>query len=299
MRIAILHQDLEWAEEELQRLMNKKGAESILFDIRNVNIDDLRNFDLVLNRVYASVANRNYLDNVKVLELLKKLESEGVRCLNSYETSLCDYSKFFASQKMNEKCVRNPKTVLIKGIEEVDKAKEYAGKLGYPLIVKRDMGGRGKDVYKVDIEEEMILAITNIFSEKLNGGYGGCVILQEFMKSVRDHDCRIAIVNGQYAFSYKRSLICEGKKDEPWMASVSRGSVQGDYIPSQEEIDIALESTNSIGATFNEVDMVFTENGPAIIENNPTPNYIKEDDPPLVEKAVDMILKELTLTVNN
>ncbi|MBU0461202.1 MAG: hypothetical protein KJ574_01310, partial [Nanoarchaeota archaeon] len=71
--IAILHQDLEWTEQEIQRQFVKRDIHAELFDVRETSICDLCDFEAVLNRVYASVANRNFLHNLKTLEMLKAL----------------------------------------------------------------------------------------------------------------------------------------------------------------------------------------------------------------------------------
>ncbi len=57
-KFAILHQDLEWAEQTLQRYIVLKGHEAILVDLNDADNVDFTLFDVVLNRVYASVANR-------------------------------------------------------------------------------------------------------------------------------------------------------------------------------------------------------------------------------------------------
>ena len=98
------------------------------------------------------------------------------------------------------------------------------------------------------------------------------------------------MLNNRFVFSFRRSLISTDENDEPWLASVSRGSRKEHYEPSEEEIELAKRATNSIGAFYNEVDMVFTKKGLAIIENNPTPNYVCGQDEGKVNAAVDMLV---------
>ena len=94
MKVVILHHDLEFAEKKMAEVFTQKGCETLLIDVRNAQLLDFEGVDLVLNRVYASVANRDHSAISKALELLQNLEEDGVYCLNSQFTSFYDYSKY-------------------------------------------------------------------------------------------------------------------------------------------------------------------------------------------------------------
>ena len=79
---------LEWDAEQASFIRRVYGKD----------INDPEGYDLVLNRVYASVANRNSRDVETTLELMRSLESRGVLCLNSYSSCRADYSKAFACE---------------------------------------------------------------------------------------------------------------------------------------------------------------------------------------------------------
>lgn len=290
MKIAILHQDLEWSEEEMKRIFESKGLTCDLFNISQVSIDELENYDLVLNRVYASVANRNYNDNLRTLKLLEEIEKKGVLCINSYITTKVDYSKYYSSVVLEEHRVRTPKTLFINNINDYEKVLEFSKIYSFPLIVKRDMGGRGIDVHKVDNYDELKEIVYHMLSDEYKKSYDAGIVIQEYLKNNRGYDCRIAIVNGKFAFAFKRYLIPDKEGDEAWLASVSRGSKKEYYEPSQAEIEVAMKATKAIGAMYNEVDMTFTDEGIAIIENNPTPNYFKDVDNEKLESGVVEIL---------
>lgn len=292
MKVGILHHDLEWAEKEMGRLLSEKGFEVIYSDVRDSNHDDLFDCDCVLNRIYASVGNRDCKSNVKVLELLKELEDKKIYCLNSYLATLNDYSKSKSSEVMNKNNIANPRTIFVGSVEEDrENILDFAKDEGYPLIIKRDMGGRGKDVLKVENEEELFFSLGKVFAD--GDGYNQGFVVQAFARNVRGYDCRIAIVDGEFAFSFKRSLIGVSEDDELWLASVSRGSKKEGYDPSEEEIELAKKATGAINAVFNEVDLTFTKEGFVIIENNPTPNYMEGQDEEKISGAVDLIVKKI------
>lgn len=293
MKIAILHQDLEWPEKELKRQFEKRNVSVDFVDISSASVAELKRYDLVLNRIYASVANRNYKDNLRTLSLLADLEKEGVFCLNSYQTSLADYSKFASAELMKKNNVLTPETVLINNKTPLSEVLGISENFGFPLILKRDMGGRGKNVFLVNDESDLKNIYEKIFSEEFLANYSGNYVIQKFIKSVKPFDTRVAIVNGEFAFSFSRTLISE-KSDEPlWLASLSKGSTRIERVATEEEIDLAMRATKSIGALFNEVDITYGEDGPVIIENNPTPNYNEGEDEERVACAVDLIIKIL------
>lgn len=274
MKIAILHHDLEWSEKEFKRQFGEKGIQTDLFDVRKTSLKKLLNYkpDLVMNRVYASVANRDWKSNLKTLDLLKDLEKNKIECINSYLTTKADYSKFFAYKLMKNEGIPTPETCFINNKIDIDKAIEFSSLYGFPLILKRDIGGRGKDLTRVENKKELLKKLEIKFSpesiEKYNGGH----VIQQFIKSNREHDARIVIINNKFIHSYGRLLISKNG-EEPWLASYSKGSKLIKYCAGEDEKIIAKRATKSINALFNEVDITFTENEPIIIENNPTPQH--------------------------
>lgn len=293
MRVAILHHDLEFAEKKIAEVFKEKGHDSYLIDVRSAKPSDFENTDLVLNRVYASVANRDYQSIKKTLELLKELEEKGIECLNSYRTSVFDYDKYLSSVAMTEAGIQNPQTILIDENKDTKETAEYLVKeLGFPIIIKRNIGGRGKDVSRVSTAEEIVINLEDKFMTSKEEGYLGGFIAQEFAKTNRDHDCRLGVINGDVVFSYSRSLIASNSEDK-WLASTSNGSTEGIYEAEDIEKKMGIKASNSIGAQFNELDIMFTDEGPTIIENNPTPNYFDEiDDHKRIEQFVYVILNK-------
>ena len=293
MRIAILHQDLEWAEQKMQGLFQERGAQATLHDVRrpvDATIDDLIGIDLVMNRVYASVANRNFRDNLTTLSLLAALEARGIPCLNSHATTQADYSKMHAAYLLHEAGVDTPGTHKVAGRDDIPSAISFARDHGYPIIVKPDMGGRGRQVQLVKDRR----ALTSALEEGLaDEQYGAPYIVQEFIPSVRDIDCRLAVVDGEFAFSYSRTLISRNG-EAPWLSSWCNGSKIGLYSPSPEEIAVAIRASAAIGSLFNEMDLCFSAKGPVIIENNPTPQFLEGDSDDLqrLTTAVDLIMQK-------
>ena len=182
----------------------------------------------------------------------------------------------------------------VAGSIDIPSAIEFAGEQSYPIIVKPDMGGRGKNVQRVTNAAGLVSALEEGLADDQ---YRAPYIVQEFIPSVRPIDCRIAIVDGQLAFSYSRTLTSRNG-EAPWLASTTNGSQEGPYSPKSNEIAVAIQSSAAIGALFNEMDVCFSAEGPVIIENNPTPNYIEGDSDDLqrLTTAVDLIMQKYDMS---
>ena len=294
MKIAILHHDLENSERILRDLLEKRDIKVKMLDIRNTEIGDFEGVDVVLNRVYASVANRDFASNEKALILLKQLEDREIRCVNSLLTSFYDYSKFDTYKVMSDNNILTPRTVFISKREEIEKiAKEAIEELGLPIIVKRNSGGRAKDLFRADTEEKIIEILESRFDLAEEEDYRGGFILQNLIKSNKNFDTRIGGVGGEVAFSYGRKLISD-ESGEKWFSSVSKGSERMSFEASEEDKRIAIQASNLIGAEYNVVDIMFSEEGPVVIENNPTPNYVNNDEQDIfrMNKFIDTLLEE-------
>jgi len=300
-KIAILHQELEDQERKMEYLFEKEKNKVQYVDIRKTNLRELKEFDLVINRVFASVANRNYLDNIKTLKLLKKLEEKGVSCINSYYTTKCDYSKYFSYKEMRKNNIKTPKTFFIKDKNRIEKALDFAQKNSFkknkPIVLKRNIGGRGKDIHLIESKEKL----ENILLEKLENkeNYQGGYILQEYIESILPYDYRISTINGKIIYSITRSFIKDEESGKEWISSMSLGSEEKIINPPEEIKKLAIEATKTIKGFFNDVDIIVGEEGPYIIENNPTPNFAKRRiESNKEEEVLSKLIEEISLLKN-
>ncbi len=265
MKVVILHEDLEWAEKEMAEQLRDRGIQARLYDVRNTSVDDILDYEpsFVLNRVYASVANRNYPALVLTLDLLGGLESKNVSVINSLVTTRADYFKDVAVRMDKESGLLVPTTRIFRNLDD---ALGITEELGYPIIAKRNTGGRAVDLAKIDNFQQLKSFVKGMKR------YGGEYILQEFLHSSYPYDFRVTVINNEIAFAYNRTLVAKGD-ETPWLASVSNGSKRVVCSVSTEISDVAIRAAASIGAFFDSLDLVVTSDGVAIIEHNPTPNY--------------------------
>jgi RimK family alpha-L-glutamate ligase len=296
MNIGILVQDLEDQEKEIQLELERKGISSEIIDVRKTNLEYLSKKDLILNRVFASVANRDYKDNLKTLDYLEKLEEKGTRCVNSFFTTLCDYNKYFSSKVMKDNGVINPETFLVQNESHLVKAKnffkEYGEKRNQPVVFKRNMGGRGKEIFLISNKKELEKKVLESLSNKdYNAGY----ILQEFIKSDLPYDYRISVIGEKIVYSMTRSFIDSGDGNS-WISSMTLGSKETLVDAPEKVKEAAIKATKSIGAFFNDVDIIVKDDVPYIIENNPTPNFAKRKE---ASKKKELVIKNLVEEIKN
>jgi glutathione synthase/RimK-type ligase-like ATP-grasp enzyme len=297
MKIAILHHDLEPTETRIKDLFESREISIDLVDIRDANFDNLKDCNIVINRVYSSIASVDYASVMKTLKLLKKLEKEDVVCLNSFAASVCDYSKYDLFKILSSNNVMTPPTLFVGSEENIPFVVQVAvSQFKFPIVVKRNCGGRAEDISRVYNADELEHELYKKFKRAHEVKYGAGFIIQPFIKSIRSYDCRIGVVNESFCFSFKRNFVGHLSK-EKWLASVHNGSAIGNYEASEKEIEIALTAIQAINCFFGEIDIILTEKGPCVIEINPTPRYYLVDtiDSKNLEKLVNLICDSLLL----
>jgi glutathione synthase/RimK-type ligase-like ATP-grasp enzyme len=293
MKIGILHEKLEWTEQELERIFTQRGIEVARFDIRDTSAAEISAYgpDILLNRVYASVGNRNFPALAKTIGILERLEENSVLAVNSANATKADYGKFFAYQAMKRAGISTPTTVVYDS--QADLEEVLSQQLdGLPIIVKRDSGGRGVDVAKCDTLEEVTSAISAIQGAS---DYNGMTLLQQFVIPAEDRDYRVCVIDGEVVYHHGRSLIALKPGEAPWLASRSRGST---ILPIEREVPqelaaFATNAANSIGAILDVLDIVRTDNGYTVIEHNPTPNFRPEYEEALGFSPVELLAQKV------
>lgn len=281
-RVGLLRHDLEWPDEQLAAGLSALGFDLVHHDVRDATLSELSPCHAVLNRVYASVSGRDLPSVHRALELVEELEARGVRCANGSRASRADYDKAFAYRCMVEAGVPTPPTgevsmdrsaTLAAAVADLGEAvRDFAGDHGYPVVLKPNTGGRGRDVIRIDAPTEVDDRTADVLESARAIGYTGTWLVQAFIRSSRPCDCRISIIDGRFTHSHTRSLASRAG-ESPWIASHTLGSVYESYQPTDREIEVALAATTAIGADCNQVDMAFSAEGPVIIENNPTPQF--------------------------
>ncbi len=268
-----------WDIRYFRELFEERGMGVVLFDANKLNgnyggvvnpeevsLPEVENltkegYMVWMNRVYPSEADASTIN--RSLNMVSWLSQKGIKTINPLQACKADYDKAFAYRLMNANGVPTPRTMVLtreSGLESIFDV------FSLPLVVKRRTGGKGIDVMKVEERK----TLRNFLEEKEESL--GRYLVQDFVESSGDHDIRVGVIEGNPLISYGRTLVpVNGEK--PWMASCNHGSQIIPYQASEEECDLAVRASEAIGANLNEVDIQITEEGPIVIENNPTPGY--------------------------
>ena len=87
-------------------------------------------------------------------------------------------------------------------------------------------------------------------------------IFQEYIEC-GSQDLRLQVVGEEVVAAVRRKAV-----DGDFRANASHGGTMFPYSPTEEEIDIALDSAQALKADFLGVDILQTDNGPIICELN-------------------------------
>ncbi len=284
-----------WDISYFKKEFEKKNIDVVLFDANKINdnysliknpeevsipeIEKLVNdgYNIWMNRIYPSEASESVIN--KGLNVVSWLSKENCNTINPLTACAADYDKFFAFECMKQFGVPTPRT---EKITSERGAKYYVAEFSFPLIVKRNTGGKGIGVQKIDNLKKLEEVLND--KEILYGKY----LIQEFIKPSRNHDIRVGVIDGKPLISYGRTLVSKNGDGKSWMGSCNHGSKIIPYDALEEERNLAVLASKAIGANLNEVDIQITKNGPVVIENNPTPGY-DEGEENWVELIVDYI----------
>ena len=284
MKVGLIYfKEMQWTEKQLMALLEERGVEVDVIKASEFNLLKTEEYAFILNRVYASTANENAFDFGNFIKKLKKIEAKGIKVINSSFCSMCDYSKYFSAKVMEENNILTPKTRRVFFRKEVEKFLLGEGK---SIIFKPDTGGRGAGIHKIDSIENIP---KDLLSEKETKSQN--FIVQSLAKSIVPVDYRVLVCDGEVLCANSRTLV------DGWLGSRSQGSeieLLKDF--PQELKEIAIDATNVIGAEINSLDIVKTEEGFSVIENNPTPNfnqvYVDSFGFNPVEILVDQLIKK-------
>lgn len=285
MKVAVLYYSKsQWTEDQLVYFFAKKNVKVDLIEYMDFDKTDFGVYDLVLNRIYASVANENDFDFEKHIENLKKLERMGIKLVNSSFASVCDYDKYVSSEVMRKEGILNPITEKVSNVEEI---RAFIKKHDSSVIVKPNTGGRGLDIMKF----ENVLEVPDNLFENVQS-CSSDFIVQTLSKSIESRDYRIFVIGEEILFANTRTLV------DGWLGSRSQGSKIEVINNLDEKLKaFVVSATKSIKAEMNALDIVKTKEGYSVIENNPTPNFNEEYlemfgfNP--VEKLVDKLVERM------
>lgn len=152
--------------------------------------------------------------------------------------------------------VQIPETIIARE-ESYEANKAYiVEKIQFPLVYKTD-GSRGKNVFKIDSQEELDKKIASKKPREL-------FLLQQLIPNT--FDTRTLVAYGKILGSIKRTAA-----KGVFHNNVAMGATVEKYELSNEEKEVVLRATRACLLDFGGVDIIHTKQGPIVLEVNKSP----------------------------
>ena len=195
--IAIYHEHQEWFRP-LFAALDARQIRYVRIDARNHQYDPgkaQQDYALVFNRMSPSAYRRGNHGIFYTLGYLAHLERNGTRVVNGsrafgFETSKAAQLSVFT--KLGIEC---PRTRIINHPAEAPSA---AAIIGYPLVVKPNIGGSGAGIARYDRAEDLEKAAAE---GHLDLGLDQTALVQEFIPARNSSIVRVEVLGGKFLYA--------------------------------------------------------------------------------------------------
>ena len=203
MKIAFLYEHPTWSEKLIDCFHNNDinlqliNIDELTFDTDSFDID----FDLLINRVNVMPYERR--DSAIVfhtLHFLNWLELSGVRIINGARTHYIGSSKAVQNGIFSMLNLDTPRAIAIYKNKDALKAAE---KIGFPVIIKPNIGGSGSNIARFNSSVELKLAIDQ---KLINLGVDGSGLVQKYIYS-DGYVYRVEILGDELFYSTKQKIV--------------------------------------------------------------------------------------------
>jgi hypothetical protein len=196
--IAIYFEHPDWFRPLFQQL-DAKGAHWKKIDAREHSYRAgvlEEEYALVFNRMSPSAWKRGLGHAVfYTLDYLKHLESLGVRVVNGSRAFANEISKARQLELLASLGLPYPKALVI---NHASQALRAADEIGYPLVVKPNIGGSGAGIIRFSSPKELRAAIAE---NQLYFGIDSTALVQEFFPARNSVITRVEVLGGKYLYA--------------------------------------------------------------------------------------------------
>src|SRR5580704_8720397 len=196
--IGIYYEHPEWFRPLFQQL-DARGVAWTKIDIRDhsylVGAGDAP-YSLVFNRMSPSAWQRGLGDAIfYTVGYLAQLEAQGVRVINGFKGFLTETSKARQLQLLESMGLDYPKAVVIHNPAQALKA---ADAIGFPLVVKPNIGGSGAGIVRFSSAADLARAVAE---NQLYFGIDSTALVQEFFPARDSVITRVEVLGGKYLYA--------------------------------------------------------------------------------------------------
>ena len=207
--------------------------------------------EAVLPRIGYSITRRG-------VAIVRQFEQMGVIVLNSSQGIIRSRDKLVACQMMAERRVPVPITAHVGAWEDTDRAVKRVG--GTPCVVKSTEGTHGSGVFLINSFQQARQLVYQMLERGMRP------LVQEYIEESHGSDVRALVVGGEVVASMRRKAHgSEFRSNFHLGGSVSKVEL------TDEQKEIAVTATETLGLELAGVDMLESQRGPLVLEVNSSP----------------------------
>jgi glutathione synthase/RimK-type ligase-like ATP-grasp enzyme len=204
-------------------------------------------YALLFNRMSASAYLREHAQGIFFTrDFLRHVENNGTRVINGSCAFGYEISKAAQLSLFHSLGVPFPRTRVVNCLERL---RRHASEIGFPLLIKPNIGGRGAGIVRLDSEAELDRAIE---AGQIGLGIDSTILVQELSPARGGHIIRVETLDGKFLYAVKiftagknfnlcPAEICQTENGEGAMC-LADGAKAGlkiePYQPPREIIDI-------------------------------------------------------------
>jgi len=207
--------------------------------------------EAVLPRIGYSITRRG-------VAIVRQFEQSGVIVLNSSQGIIRSRDKLVASQMLAEARVPVPITAHVGAWEDTDRAVRRVG--GTPCVVKSTEGTHGSGVFLVNSTQQARQLVFQMLERGMRP------LVQEYVEESHGRDIRALVVGGEVVASMRRKA-----HGSEFRSNFHLGGSVSNVELTEEQREIAIRSTETLGLELAGVDMLESGRGPLVLEVNSSP----------------------------
>lgn len=196
--IGIYYEHPDWFRPLFQQL-DTRGVNWTKFTARDHSYNPGDNnppYSLVFNRMSPSAWQRGLGDGIfYTLSYLAHLEAKGVRVINGYRGFSHEISKSLQLELLERLGLPYPRAVVVHSPAQAAIA---AKEIGYPLVVKPNIGGSGAGIVRFSDPGELDRAIAE---NALYFGIDSTALVQEYFPARDNIITRVEVLGGKYLYA--------------------------------------------------------------------------------------------------
>ena len=204
--IAIYYEQQYWFKPLFEQL-DARGVNWVKVDARNHQYDVAspeREYSLLFNRMSPSAWQRGLGHGIfYTLNYLAHLEEKGVRVVNGSRAFTHETSKALQCALLETLGLQYPKARVI---NHPSQALEAAEAIGYPLIVKPNIGGSGAGIKRFTSANELRAAVEE---NSLHFGIDNVALVQEFFTARDGVITRVEVLGGELLYAIQIHITGE------------------------------------------------------------------------------------------